>query len=73
MMNAVNRFNLRIPDALRSVIEKRANERMRSLNNELLVLLKLGLANEKEEPQALSFADQIIAQQQKDKRNISSS
>jgi hypothetical protein len=41
---------------------------MRSLNNELLVLLKMGLANESEEPQALSFADKLIAQQQKDKR-----
>jgi hypothetical protein len=67
-MNAVNRFNLRIPDALRNIIEKRAEVRMRSLNNELLVLLKMGLANESEEPQALSFADRLIAQQQKDKR-----
>lgn len=67
-MNAVNRFNLRIPDALRNIIEKRAEVRMRSLNNELLVLLKMGLANELEEPQALSFADKLIAQQQDDKR-----
>ena len=67
-MNAVNRFNLRIPDALRNIIEKRAEVRMRSLNNELLVLLKMGLANESEEPQALSFADRLISQQQEVKR-----
>ena len=67
-MNTVNRFNLRIPDTLRNIIQKRAEVRMRSLNNELLVLLKMGLANESEEPQALSLADRLISQQQEVKR-----
>jgi hypothetical protein len=70
-MNTVNRFNLRLPETLRGVIEKRAEERMRSINNELLVLLKMGLVNETVEPQALSAADKLIAQEQKNKRKTS--
>jgi hypothetical protein len=71
-MNSVNRFNLRLPETLRTVIEKRAEERMRSINNELLVLLKMGLVNETVEPQALSAADKLIAQEQKNKRKTAS-
>ena len=71
-MNSVNRFNLRLPETLRDVIEKRAEERMRSINNELLVLLKMGLVNETVEPQALSAADKLIAQEQKNKRKTAS-
>jgi enoyl-CoA hydratase/carnithine racemase len=45
---------------------------MRSINNELLVLLKMGLVNETVEPQALSAADKLIAQEQKNKRKTAS-
>ena len=71
-MSTVNRFNLRLPETLRDVIEKRAEERMRSINNELLVLLKMGLVNEAIEPQALSAADKLIAQEKKNKRKTAS-
>lgn len=67
-MTTVNRFNLRLPETLRDVIKKRAEERMRSINNELLVLLKMGLVNEIVEPQALRAADKLIAQKQNNKR-----
>jgi hypothetical protein len=67
-MTGVNRFNLRLPETLRGVVKKRAEERMRSINNELLVLLKMGLVNQIVEPQALRAADKLIAQKQKNKR-----
>ncbi|HUV52081.1 MAG TPA: Arc family DNA-binding protein [Dehalococcoidia bacterium] len=67
-VNYVQRFPLRWPDNLRSAVEKRAEKHFRSLNNEIVVLLKLGLANMTEETQALSAADKIIDQVKKNKR-----
>lgn len=54
-------FNLRMPDDLRKAIEKRADKRLRSINNEIVILLKLGLTNEMEESEALSKADKFIS------------
>ena len=55
-------FTLRMPEDLRKAIDKRAEERLRSINNEIVVLLKLGLANEMEESKALNTADKFISQ-----------
>ena len=54
-------FNLRMPDDLRKAIEKRAESRLRSINNEIVILLKLGLANDDEEAKALGVADKLIS------------
>ena len=54
-------FTLRMPDDLRKAIEKRAEERLRSINNEIVILLKLGLANDVEESKALNTADKFIS------------
>lgn len=59
-------FTLRMPDDLRKAIEKRAESRLRSINNEILILLKLGLANEAEEAKALGVADKLVSEVQKD-------
>jgi hypothetical protein len=42
-------------------IDQRAEKRLRSVNNEIIVLLKLGLANKIEEPNAIITADKLIA------------
>jgi hypothetical protein len=60
-MTLVNRFNLRLPDNLRGAIDKRAETHLRSVNNEIVVLLKIGLVNEVEESKALGNADKFIA------------
>ena len=46
-------FTLRMPDGLRTAIENRAEERLRSINTEKVILLKQGLANEAEEPSSV--------------------
>lgn len=55
-------FTLRMPENLRTAIDKRAEKRLRSINNEIVVLLKLGLVSETEESEALNTADQYISQ-----------
>ncbi len=67
-MTLVNRFNLRLPDNLRGAVDKRAETHLRSVNNEIVVLLKLGLVNEVEESKALSNADKFIARAKRGKR-----
>ena len=67
-MTLVNRFNLRLPDNLRGAVQKRAKTRLRSVNNEIVVLLKLGLVNEMKESKALSDADKLIARAKRVKR-----
>jgi hypothetical protein len=64
-------FNLRMPSDLRDAVENRARERLRSINNEIVILLKLGLANEAEETGALKKADNLIGQQQKQENESS--
>jgi len=72
-MILINRFNLRLPDNLRGAVEKRAGNHLRSVNNEIVVLLKMGLANETEETKALSDADKLIARVKRAKRAKSNS
>lgn len=60
-------FTLRMPKELRTAIDTRAQERLRSINNEIVILLKLGLANEAEETEALKRADKLINSQEKQK------
>lgn len=55
-------FTLRMPNELRKAVEKRAEERLRSINNEIVILLKLGLANEAEESVALKATDRLLAE-----------
>ena len=56
-------FTLRMPDDLREAVEKRAMERLRSINNEIVILLKLGLANEADESEALNAALETLVSQ----------
>ena len=67
-MAIVNRFNLRLPDNLRGAIEKRAETHLRSINNEIVVLLKMGLVNDVEETRALRSADRLIARSKRANR-----
>ena len=67
-MTLVNRFNLRLPDNLRGAVEKRAETHLRSVNNEIVVLLKMGLVNKVEESKALSNADKLIVRVKRAKR-----
>ena len=53
---------LRLPLGVADFISALSRKRLRSLNNQIIALIKLGIANEKEENQALIDADQIIAQ-----------
>ena len=65
IMTKTKVFPLRMPEDLRTAIEKRSEERLRSLNNEIVILLKLGLVNETDESKALNSADKIISQVKK--------
>ena len=62
------RFSLRLPNDLRDAIENRAEGRLRSINNEIVILLKLGLVNETEESKALKAADELILQTKKENK-----
>jgi len=53
-------IGLRLPSDLAKVIELLAKQRLRSLNSQLIVLLKVGLVNTTEEQKALSAADERI-------------
>jgi hypothetical protein len=72
-MTGANRFNLRLPDTLRGAIEKRAETHLRSVNNEIVVLLKLGLASKTDETRALDVADKLISRAKRAKRARASS
>ena len=60
-------FPLRLPEDLRKAVDKRAEERLRSINNEIVILLKLGLVNEMDESKALNSANTLISQAKKAK------
>ena len=62
----VYRYNLRLPAELRSAVEARAKGHLRSINNEIIILLKLGLVNRTEESNALNAADKILSQLKKE-------
>ena len=51
---------LRLPGDVASIIETMARQRVRSFNNQVIALIKMGLVNDKEESQALSEADARI-------------
>ncbi len=58
--NHKKRALVRLPPALYAAVRQRSLQRMRSVNNEIIVLLKLGMANEMEEAAALTAADKMI-------------
>jgi hypothetical protein len=53
---------VRLPKSIARIIETMAHQRVRSFNNQMIALIKMGLANETEEAKALSNADALIAQ-----------
>ncbi len=53
---------IKIPDDLLRVLNTRAKKKMRSLNSEIIVLAKIGLARAAEEDKALDDAEKIIRQ-----------
>ena len=59
-------YNLRMSGDLRAVIDKRAGQRMRSINNEMVILIKLGLVNEADESKALKASDKLISRAKKE-------
>ena len=61
-------YNLRMPGDLRAVIDKRAGQRLRSINNEMVILIKLGLVNETEESKALKAAVKLVSHAKKKNR-----
>jgi hypothetical protein len=65
-MGANKIYNLRMSEDLRAVIDKRAGQRMRSINNEMVILIKLGLVNETEESKALKASDELISRAKKE-------
>jgi hypothetical protein len=60
-MSTNKAFPLRMPEDLRKAIDKRADNRLRSINNEIVILLKLELTNEMKESEALNKADKFIS------------
>jgi len=66
-MTGAKVFTLRMPNDLRKAIENRAEERLRSINNEIVILLKLGLVNETAESKALNSAKKLISQEKEAK------
>ena len=51
---------IRLPQSLYSAIAERAGKRLRSANNEMVVLLKMGLVNEMDEEKALKKSEEFI-------------
>lgn len=52
---------IRIPERLYVIVERRAQKRLRSINSEMVVLLKMGLVSKESEDKALAAADVFIA------------
>ncbi len=51
---------IRLPGNVAAIIGTMAHQRVRSFNNQLIALIKMGLVNEKEESKGLSEADALI-------------
>lgn len=66
-MPGEKRVPLRVPADLYEAIQQRAQKRVRSVNGELIALLKLGLASEMDEGAAFEKVDQALAQKAKSK------
>lgn len=72
--NQLKQTAVRIPLTLFKVIENRAKKRLRSVNNELLMLAKMGLSNPLGEDEALKAAEEMIARERgtnSDKQGLS--
>ena len=59
--NEQKKVLVRLPKDVAVIIETMARQRVRSFNNQMLALIKMGLVNENEEAHALSEADALIA------------
>jgi hypothetical protein len=59
-MKQAKRVLLRLPHHLHVAVRRRARRRLRSVNNELIVLLKMGLVSELSESAALAAADRQL-------------
>ena len=69
-MAAQKRILLRMPEELHTLIDNRANEHLRSVNSELIVLLKRGLACSSNERESLKMADRLLASKSKPQTTI---
>jgi plasmid stability protein len=63
---AIKTTVIRLPSSLYTAIQTRSKAHLRSVNNEMIVLLKLGLVSEMGEAEALSAADVLISQTESD-------
>ena len=54
------RVLVRLPAELHELIKERSQQRLRSINSEIAVLIKLGLVNQMPESQALTEADDML-------------
>ena len=52
---------IRLPKSLYDAVEKRARVRLRSVNSEMIALLKIGLVSKVEEVEALEAANKLTA------------
>ena len=52
-----SRILVRLPEELHARIKRRAKQRLRSVNSEVIVLLKLGMASERKEAEVLPVED----------------
>ena len=56
------RVLLRLPQNLYDIIENRASQNLRSVNSEMIILLKLGLVNQVDEAQSLKAASKLMSE-----------
>jgi len=56
---------IRLPQPLYDLIETRAKASLRSVNSEMIALLKIGLIQNRKEAELLSAADQLLSQSEK--------
>ena len=56
-----------LPVDLVHVVDRQAKRSIRSFNNQIVAFIKMGLANEKPESEALAQADEIISQSENKK------
>ena len=66
-MTKDKRFAFRLPFSLFRAVEDRAVLHMRSINNEMIVLLKIGLTNNGAESEALEKAEKLLKSYESEK------
>ena len=59
---------IRLPASLYALIETRAAASLRSINSEMIALLKIGLIQNRKEAELLSAADDLLAKNEKKKK-----